>query len=315
MIFSRQFDQQTPQQILPILSPNKFAHCIGIERKKIEELANNTASSYKPFPKKTGEKERIIDNPTGLLKEVQRRINDRILSSIIFPDFVIGGVKGRRPYEHPLRHVKKPIVITLDVKDCFPSITNRQIFDVWHKQLSCSPEVARLATKLTTRNGHLPLGAPTSNCLSNLALQPCLKNVVKIAEDFGFSAKSVGQYIDDLAFSGVILPENFINTVVKEFSRHGFRIKRSKIRVMRANEPQVVTKKIVNRKVGISKLRRDKVRAALHELKNTNPQYLTYEKRYRSLKGRIKDLEDFHAGLAKKMNVDFNQLPKPNKRK
>lgn len=315
MIFSKQYDQQPLQQILPILSPNKFAHCIGIHRDKIEKLANKVTSFYSPFPKKTGEKERIIDNPTGLLKEVQQRINDRILNSILFPDFVIGGVKGRKPYEHPLRHVKRPIVITLDVKDCFPSITNKQIFDVWHKQLNCSSEVARLATKLTTRNGHLPLGAPTSNCLSNLALQPCLNNVIKIAEDFGFSANSVGQYIDDLAFSGVTLPGNFITSVVKEFSRHGFRIKRSKIKVMRANKPQVVTKKNVNRKVGVPRSERDKVRAALHELKNTEPQSLIYVKRYRSVKGRIKNIDDFHPGLAKKMNADFNRLPNPDKRK
>lgn len=313
MTSSAQLSQAQTQQALPILSLNKFSFHIGIRREKLEKIAENSGSHYAPFPKKTGQKERIIDNPTGLLKEAQSRIHDRILSSISFPDYVIGGVKGKKPYEHPQRHINKPVVVTLDVKDCFPGITNKQVFDVWHKQLKCSPEVARLATKLTTRKGHLPLGAPTSNDLANLALQPCLTNVMKIASESGFSLDSVGQYIDDLAFSSHILPENFINSIVREFLKHGFRIRRDKIKVMRSNEPQVVTKKVVNRKVSIPLTRRNKIRAALHNLKNMDTKDLTYKKQYRSLRGRINDLKDFHPNLAKKTEAEFNKLTNPDK--
>jgi hypothetical protein len=313
MISSAQLSQAKPQQALPILSLNKFAFCLGIRRDKLEKIADRADGCYAPFSKKRGERERLIDNPTGLLKEIQGRINDRILSKVSLPDFVIGGVKGKKPYEHPQRHINKPVVVTMDVKDCFPSITNRQVFAIWHKQLKCSPEVARLATRLTTRDGHLPLGAPTSNCLANLALQPCLTNVMKIANKSGFSSDSVGQYIDDLAFSGVYLPENFISSIIKEFSRHGFKIKRSKIAVMRSNNTQLVTKKIVNRKVSIPRTDRDKIRAALHNLKNMNSKNPLYKKQYRSLKGRINNLSYFHPSLANKISVEFNRLKNPDK--
>lgn len=304
-----------PQETLPILSLNKFSFRLGIHREKIEKIAEKADSYYAPFPKNTGGKERIIDNPVGLLKEIQNRIHERILSTIPLPDFVIGGVRGKKPYEHPQRHINKPVVVTLDVKDCFPNITNRQVFDIWHRQLKCSPEVARLATRLTTSKGHLPLGAPTSNCLSNLALQPCLTDVIKIAATFGFLPDSIGQYIDDLAFSGPTLPEGFIPLIVKEFSRHGFKINRNKIRIMRSNEPQVVTKKIVNKKVSIPKAKRNKVRAALHNLKNMDPENPLYRKQYRSLKGRINNLKDFHPDLAKRMRVEFDKMTNPDKNK
>lgn len=313
MTSSVQLSQAKPQQTLPILSLNKFAFRIGIRREKLEKIAENSDSHYAPFPKKTGQKERIIDNPTGLLKEAQSRIHDHILSSISFPDYVIGGVKGKKPYEHPQRHINKPVVVTLDVKDCFPSITNKQVFDVWHKQLKCSPEVARLATKLTTRKGHLPLGAPTSDDLAKLTLQPCLTNVMKIASEFGFSSDSVGQYIDDSAFSGLTLPENFINLIVKEFLKHGFSIRRDKIKVMRSNEPQIVTKKVVNRKVSIPLANRNKIRAALYSLKKMDPKDPAYRKQYRSLRGRINNLKDFHPNLAKKIETEFNKLTNPDK--
>jgi len=311
MISSSQYNQKSPQQVLPILSINKFAHCLGIHRGKIEKLADETVSYYAPFQKKTGTKERTIDNPRGLLKEVQKRMNDRILDKFVLPDFVIGGVKGKRPNEHPGRHVNKPLVITFDIKDCFPNITSKQVFDIWHKQLGCSHEVARLATKLTTRIGHLPLGAPTSLALANIALQPCLSKVAEIAEHNGFL---IGQYVDDLAFSGAVLPQGFMPSIVEEFIKYGFKLKSKKIKVMRANKPQIVTKKLVNRKVSIPRIERNKIRAALHELHNVDVKSSTYGKQYRSLKGRINNLGDFHPVLAEKIREQFKQLYNPDKR-
>lgn len=312
MISSKQYNKKCLGKSLPILSLNKLAHILGIPREKLEKLAEKAPSYYFPFKKKTGDKLREIDNPTGFLKEVQGKINDRILSEVVFPEYVIGGVKGRKPSEHPNRHIKKSVVVTFDVKDCFPNITNRQIFDAWHKQLGCSHEVARLVTKLTTRCGHLPLGAPTSVGLANLTLQPCLVNVIKVASQYGFFRESAGQYVDDLAFSGDSLSEEFILAVIKEFSRYGFRIKRKKILVMRANQPQIVTKKVVNRKVSVPLGERRKIRAAFYELKNTNPSDHNYSKRYKSMLGRINALKEFHPGLADKMLEEARAFPHPD---
>lgn len=305
---SRQYKAILPPKVLPILSLNKFAYCLGIHRTKLEEIVKHLTYCYEPFEKKRADKKRIIDNPQGLLKEIQKRINDRILSSIGLPDYVVGGVKGKRPSDHPQRHINKPVVVTMDVKDCFPSITNKMIFDIWHKQLGCSSEIARLATKLTTRVGHLPLGAPTSLALSNLALRPCLERIGAIAKANGLV---MGQYVDDLAFSGDNLLDNFITTVVLEFQRHGFKINRKKVLVMRSNETQLVTKKVVNRKVSIPLGERNRVRAALHALEKVNTEDRNYCKQYRSVKGRISNLKEFHPNLAEKMLDRFNLLREP----
>lgn len=295
---------------MPILSLNKFAYCLGVPKRKLEDIVDHLIYCYDPFEKKKADKKRIIDNPQGLLKEIQKRINDRILSGIELSGYVVGGVKGKRPTEHPNRHINKPVVVTLDVKDCFPSITNKMIFNIWHKQLGCSPEVARLATKLTTRVGHLPLGAPTSLALSNLALRPCLERINLIAKTNGLI---IGQYVDDLAFSGYQLPGDFITVVVAEFQKHGFKINRKKVFVMRSNEPQLVTRKVVNKKVSIPLKERNRVRAALNELEKTRVHEHRYIKHYRSVKGRINNLREFHPDLAAKLVARFNALPEPIK--
>lgn len=309
MISYRQSSNVTPLSVFPIESIRKFSYHIGIPREKLEWLAENISAHYKPFLKKTGEKSRIIDNPNGLLKEVQKRINERILTKIELPFFVIGGVKGRRPYAHPSLHVGKRVVVTLDIKDCFPSVTNSQIYRVWNKQVGCSHDVAHLITKLTTHMGYLPLGAPTSTFLTNLALYECMWRVRKLADEANLV---MSQYIDDIAFSGDELPAEFINAVIGEFSKSGYTIKRKKIQVMRANERQVVTKKIVNRKVSLFRKKRENIRAALHEIKFVDPKSTEYGKKFRSLQGRIKDLGSYHLGKAQKMLIEFVQLPKPN---
>lgn len=308
MISYRQSSNITPSTVFPIESIRKFSYLIGIHREKLEWLAENISAHYKPFLKKTGEKSRIIDNPRGLLKEVQKRINDRILTKIELPLFVIGGVKGKKPYEHPSLHVGKRVVVTLDIKDCFPSITNSQIYRAWNALAGCSHDVAHLVTKLTTHKGHLPLGAPTSSFLANLALSECMRRVKKLADEANLA---MSQYIDDIAFSGDELPIGFINAVIGEFSKSGYTIKRNKIEVMRAHERQVVTKKIVNRKVSLARQKREKVRAALHEINSIDPNSEEYGKKFRSLQGRIKDLGDCHPSKAQKMLIEFSRLSKP----
>ena len=313
MILSDQSENTLTFLFFPILSTRRFASLLGIPRDKLEDVAKKSNAYYSPFPKKTGGKSRLIDNPTGILKHIQASINERILSQVKFPSFVIGGIKGRKPIEHPQRHVNKQVVVTLDVKECFPSVTNRRIFEVWYEDLGCSSEVSRLATKLTTIQGHLPLGAPTSNLLANLALLPCVKKVVEIASGYGFFAESVGQYIDDLAFSGDHLHEDFITDVIREFSRHGFKIKRSKIKVMRSGGPQFVTKKLVNRKVGLPKKERGRIRSALRELLQTNSEDPQYSKRFRSVRGRINHLSSFYATLGKEYLEQMSGLKNPDK--
>jgi len=307
---SKQYKVLPSHKVLPTLSLNKFAYCLGVSRVKLEDLVNHLVYCYDPFEKKTADKKRVIDNPQGLLKEVQKRINDRILSSIELPEYVVGGVKGKKPTEHPQRHINKPVVVTVDVKDCFPSITNKMIFDIWHRQLGCSSEVARLVTKLTTRVGHLPLGASTSLALSNLALRPCLERINLIAQSCGLT---MGQYVDDLAFSGDKLPDDFITAVVAEFQKHGFKINRKKVVVMRSNEPQLVTRKVVNKKVSIPLKERNRVRAAIDALEKTNIEDRNYIKHYRSVKGRISNLGEFHPDLAAKMMSRFNTFPEPTR--
>lgn len=287
--------------LVGIKSPNLFSRILCIHLGDLTEMAKSIDENqnYNPFPKKTGNKERIIDNPTEKLKNIQRRMNECILRKIDLPNYVIGGVKGRNPLAHPQLHVKAPIVITIDIKDCFPRLTNKAVFRIWKNVIGCSPTVARLATRLTTRNGHLPLGAPTSNSLANIALLPCVTKIRRIAHAEGFRA--VSQYVDDQAISGSVLNDTFITKVVKVFSQNGFRVNREKIRVMRSGDCQEVTKRTVNKKVGLLRVKRKEIERLLYQLEKTNKFHPAYPRMHQSMRGKIQGLSELHPGQGQKL--------------
>ena len=200
-------------------------------------------------------------------------------------------------------------MVTIDVKDCFPSITHTQIFDVFRHRVQCSPTVARLLTRLTTYKGHLPLGSPTSTTLANVVLTPIVLEIEQLVGGHGFKPS---QFVDDTAMSGDYLDNQLISGVVRIFSRCGLRIGRKKIKVMRSGEAQVVTGKTVNTRAAIPVKRRKKVRAALDRLSRTSPTDPGYGKLYRSARGRVAEVERLHPGEGHRLISELQVLPKPD---
>ena len=66
------------------------------------------------------------------------------------------------------------MVITNDLKDFFPSISNRNVYDVFLRRLGCKPDIARYLTKLTTIDGCLPQ-APHEYHIICIGLEPLAK--------------------------------------------------------------------------------------------------------------------------------------------
>ncbi len=123
---------------LSIYSLRDLAYRIGFNRQLLLEIAETGGRFYRPFPKK-GPKPRMIDNPILILKEIQGRIQDRLLSDIPLPDHMHGGVTGRSPITNASSHVGAIVLVTLDIRKFFPSVTNKHIFHVWIDVLDCSP--------------------------------------------------------------------------------------------------------------------------------------------------------------------------------
>ncbi len=295
------------RSVFPILSLNRFATLLGIPLTYLEQLAERSPAHYRTFLDRRGKKPRWVQEPSDTLKTVQRKVNEALLSPVPLPQFMVGGVKGRKHLEHPRLHVGQAVVATMDVEQCYPSITESQIHAAWQR-LGCSRRVAALATRLTVFRGHLPTGAPTSPALANHVLLPASRRVYALAQQNGLR---LSQYIDDLAVSGPALPNDFITLAIKEFSRERVKIGRKKTEVMRRGDRQVVTKRLVNRRVALPLKERKNVRFALHELTKTSWDDPKYAERYHRVLGRISHLRAYHSAQGATLMTKFTMLKKP----
>jgi hypothetical protein len=98
-----------------------FASELGISRATLESAAVDAENSYAPFPKQPKtrpfqkkfkpSKERIIDNPVGVLRTIQRRIHQRLLASLDLPFYLCGGVKGRSLLDNVTMHLGAPVLV------------------------------------------------------------------------------------------------------------------------------------------------------------------------------------------------------------
>jgi hypothetical protein len=136
---------------------------LGFSRIQLRDLSNHAAKYYRPFYKEPkvrpfarkaiDKKKRLIDNPKGGLKQVQRRINQRLLKPLLLPEHLLGGVPGKCIRDNAYLHLGSPCIVTVDIKKFFPSITPLQIYRVWRVRLNCSPRIAAVLTRLTTFRG------------------------------------------------------------------------------------------------------------------------------------------------------------------
>jgi RNA-directed DNA polymerase len=246
---------------------------LGFSRIQLRDLSREAARHYRPFYKEPkirpfarrpiSNKKRLIDNPKGMLKQVQRRINQRLLKPLLLPEHLLGGVPGKCIRDNAYLHLGSPCIVTVDIKKFFPSITPLQIYRVWRLRLNCSPRIAALLTRLTTFRGYLPQGAPTSTLLANLVLSSADCGIKTACEAAGIRYSS---WVDDLAFSGLKARE-IVPNVVNVLMQAGFRLSHQKIKVMGAGDRKTLNKLVLSKFVSVEKAYLSRIRAGIRNLR------------------------------------------------
>lgn len=151
---------------------------------------------------------RVINPPKHELKLIQKRINAYLVENIPLPNYAFGGIKTKDNILNAFEHKGKKYVFQTDLKDFFPRITNKMVYKMFVEN-SFSPDVATLLTKLTTFQGHLPQGAPTSTTIANLVFVPVGNSIQSVAEREGLHFTT---FVDDVTVSS----QNDFKSVIPE---------------------------------------------------------------------------------------------------
>jgi RNA-directed DNA polymerase len=245
-------------------SLNGLARQIGIPLERLRALAVNAEGHYRPFEsKRPGKKARLIDNPSEELKRVQRHIRQNILASHPLDASVRACVKGGSPLKHATAVANQMNVAETDLKNCYPKITNKMVFRCL-LQLGYGPRPASLLTRLMTRGGHVPQGAPTSDLVANQVLTPLDEVANKIARERGLT---YGRCMDGFVVAGRDTREA-LELIIKAILASGLAVRRSKTRNAGARRAQEVAGYTVNGKPGpkVRKAKRQAIRTAVQQL-------------------------------------------------
>lgn len=275
----------------PYFSLLNIERLLKIDRLTLRRIARHSGSYYDPYDKQIikpdgTEKWRHIANPNDELKKVQNMIYSAILKKhmLLLPEGIMGGISGKSIKDNAYQHLKQELVVTIDIKNCFPKITNEMVFKAWRETIGCSDKIAGLLTHLTTFQKQLPQGAPTSTALCNLCLLPLFTEIKKYADENNISFTL---YIDDITLSGnTANVKTSLSFVIAAIKKYGFSVSNKKILKMPANVQQKVTGTLVNKKVGIAHYRIEKIRATILQIARRKNAVTKQE--YNSIIGKIR---------------------------
>jgi hypothetical protein len=253
-----------------IRSIGKLSLALGYTETRLSDLADRADFLYR--------KAKAIKKPDGSirqpfdalppLKAVQRRIKDRLLKRVEFPNYLTGSLKGSDYRVNAAMHAGSKIIICEDIEGFFLSTSSDRVKDIWQHFFGFSEDVAELLTCLTTKEKALPQGAVTSSYLANLAFWE---------RESTFCHKLAGneiiysRYVDDITVSSKhVLTKNDQTKIIAQIygmlSAQGYRAKRSKHEIFTSGRQMRTTKLVVNRRAALPPQERKNIRAAVYAL-------------------------------------------------
>lgn len=285
----------------PIKSLRALSLALQLEENFVQEVAGKAGELYrlaKPIKKSDGTFRQPFD-ALEPLKNIHRRIKDRIFAKTIFPYYLTGSLRGRDYRTNAELHAGAKLVICEDITRFFPSTSSDTIYDIWRHLFEFSDDVAQLLTALTTKEEKLPEGAITSSYLANLAFwrfEPLLHDRYK-AQGIQYS-----RYVDDITvssrhFLSKAMQTEIIGSVYGLLRRQGYSAKRRKHEMSSSGKRMMTTKLMLNRRPAMTSKDRANTRTAVFQLEKHAAEGIGHQElsaELRRVAGRVSTLTRFH---------------------
>jgi len=233
------------------------------------------------IPKRNGES-RLIMAPKTRLKRIQRSLLNELVDRLPVNQHAHGFLRGRSIRSGAEPHVGKAVVLKMDIKDFFPSVTFGRVRGFLIAMGYSYPVATTLAVVMTEAERqpvnidgelvyvpigqrHCVQGAPTSPGLCNALCMRLDRRMAGVAKKYGWQYT---RYADDLTFSGDSIEhsrtiQRLVNQICED---EGFSLNPDKTRLQRRGRRQSVTGVVVNETAGLSRKDRRTLRATIHRL-------------------------------------------------
>jgi hypothetical protein len=291
-------ERAAENELPPIDTPQKLAEAMGLTLPELRWLAFHreaaTRIHYRRFtiPKRDGTP-RAIWAPLPKLKAAQRWILRHVVERLPVHGAGHGFLAGRSIATNAAAHVGAKVVLKVDLKDFFPTVTFRRAKGIF-RRAGYRDQVATLLALVCTEAPReivehegkqffialgprsLPQGAPTSPGLTNTLCMRLDRRLAGLAKKLGWRYT---RYADDLTFS---LPLShagkpqmglLLGSIGRIAVDEGFRVHPDKTHVARSGGRQKVTGLVVNGPgtPRVPRVLKRQIRAAIHNLSKGRP--------------------------------------------
>lgn len=172
------------------------------------------------------------------LLRLQKRLKEFIDRKVLDPHpNVHGYTRGRGPATNAFAHLDARAILTVDIKDFFPSIDREQVEAALQAQ-GARPAIAEAIANVCTFRDSLATGFSASPVLSNLVFRPYDDVFTTFAKEHELVYT---RYADDLTFSGASVGDEQLQRITDVLTAAGFEPNSQKVRFQRRGHMQVVT--------------------------------------------------------------------------
>jgi len=267
-----------------MITTEKYLYYIlKTDKETVQNIIANIGEYYKTwgipkFDKNTDTKipneTRQLNSSIKKLKPIQKRIYSFLLKKAELPEYAYGGVKNKDNIRNAKHHQGNKYIFTTDLKSFFPSISHKQVFDLF-LELGCTPTISKLLTHLTTHNRQLPQGVATSTLIANLVFRKTGNKISNFAKTNNMKFTT---FVDDLTLSSKVDFKDCIPEIVQIITDDGYKISHGKTNYKTKN-PVITGIVCQNNKLKLKK----KTYKRLSRLKNEALTDASKERKYKGL--------------------------------
>ena len=269
------------------------------------------------IPKKNGTV-RVISCPTKtlrfVLEKLSKKLSELYADSVKFNEIAHGFFVGRSIVTNAETHFNNTLLLNLDLRNFFGTITYSRINGMFRKGFGVGEEASKILSLLVCYRGSLPQGSPCSPIISNMICKrldtelysfgkKCRLRITRYADDITVS--SSGNYSFSKAYEFGNISGELVDIIIK----NGFDINEEKTRALYYNQRKEVTGIIINEKINVPRKFVRNLRAQMH-----NAQMLEKDKRDKMFNelyghiGYIRQIKSSDDRIFIKYALKFNKL-------
>lgn len=212
------------------VAPSKLMYFSLNMKKNVREFEKNKKNSSK--------QKRKITAPSKELRDIQRKIKEKILNNYSYNKYIYG-LGGNTLKQHARVHQGRKSLVQMDLKDFYPSIKNQLVYNMWLNKFEFDHNASRVLTKLTTMHGGLKQGFPTSSHIAAIVAEEFTSHMYDYCKE---NKLKFSQYVDDINISGNEIDYRLVfKTFIPIGRQYGLTIKKTKTKVADRNIGKTIT--------------------------------------------------------------------------